>query len=282
MFESLVVDMLDLDMGSQERIPTSCSIPSVLGNKGWKVQDVAQIWTPATLSYEQDWNEKLLERLGGRGICNRIWNNLKDSHLTGNNKRPCCYEVTNVSKRLKASPSDFESSHSPAMSHMRSSQKASCSNRPVATTQSNHIAPRKHRRLKKDDTNRKITQWLLSSNPSPSKDLTVPQPSTPATPEAQRKRRRHKRRKRASDNHTQQPPAHSLPSSPAVTNHSTASLHPQLSRTPTHCSRTPQASSSVADTSSHPPQDPPDRHSDHQLHSPGPTAAKKHRTSGRT
>ena len=39
MFEGLVVSMLDLDIDTRERIPTSCSIPSVLSFKGWKVQD---------------------------------------------------------------------------------------------------------------------------------------------------------------------------------------------------------------------------------------------------
>ena len=99
--------------------------------------------------------------MGGRGVCSRIWNCLKDARLTGNNKRPGGYEVTNVSKRMKASPSDIESSLSPVVSQMRSSQKASCSNKPCATTHSNHVASRKYRRLRKDDNSHKITQWLL-------------------------------------------------------------------------------------------------------------------------
>ena len=156
-------------MGTQEKIPTSFSIPAVLCNKGWKVQEVTQIWNVSpNLSYDSQWNEKTLERLGGHGVCSRIWNNLKDCHLTGNSKRPSSYEVNNVSKRLKASPSSPESSLSSEMSLMRSSHKAPCSYRSDATTQLNSPAPRKQRRMRKDDSNQKITQWLLSSHPSQS------------------------------------------------------------------------------------------------------------------
>ena len=282
MFEGLVVSMLDLDIDTRERVPTSCSIPAVLGLKGWKVQDVVQIWTPATLSYEQDWNEKLLERMGGRGICSRIWNCLKDAELTGNSKRPRVHEVTNVSKRLKASPSEFESSLSPVMSQVRSSQKASCSKKPCATTQSNLNASRRHRRFRKDDNNHKITQWLLSSNPSPSQDHLAQQPSTPvqtlptaaATPETQKKKRRYRRRKRAASNHSQQPPSFQMPSSHADSTPSKASLVLQPSLDPSHSSKMKQASSSVADTSAHSPQDHLRRHSDPLLQSLTPSATK--------
>ena len=101
-FETLVVDMMEI--GLEERIPTTEHISQALNCNGWSLQQVASIWKPSmSKELSGDWNDAALEQLGGKGSITRIWHELKDSHLCGFPKRAAPPETSSQNKRMKLS-----------------------------------------------------------------------------------------------------------------------------------------------------------------------------------
>ena len=167
-FADLVVQMLDLNVSN--KATTLQQIPALLNERGWNCQAVSQVWSvaPAT-TYRQSWDEKSLERLGGKGVCNNVWNKLKDAHLTGYAKRPST-ESSPTSKRLKVS---HRSNVCPALSSLNELKtNDSCNANEPELTHSVKDTPkhqgqkrRKNKKSKVDPAGR-ITNWLLNMSDS--------------------------------------------------------------------------------------------------------------------
>ena len=92
-----------LDLSIQERVPTPDSIPALLDIKGWHPGQVAGVWRPSTSSSQvSQWNEQSVEALGGKGVLSKVWLQLKDSSMTGFQKRQAATEISGGSaKRMK-------------------------------------------------------------------------------------------------------------------------------------------------------------------------------------
>ena len=67
---------------------TPSVIPEQLEHKGWHPAQVAGVWSSSSCEDEfSAWTEANLESLGGKGVLNKVWLQLKDKQLTRFQKR---------------------------------------------------------------------------------------------------------------------------------------------------------------------------------------------------
>ena len=218
--EKILLQMIDLDIG--RRIPTPQDIAPALEENGWSFDQVARLWTVSSgPELTGPWNDAALVSLGGRGMVGRMWNELKDSSLTGFPKRPaedgdCC-----AVKKRRMDQSCSKVSHS---TESHANKVATCVSKPesdsckpntvtlsILSKDSPQQAKRRMKvaRKKLQDQKNKITSWLENSDAStPTKLHSIPPsspvvvPATPETPDAfgktpteEKKKRQRKRRK---------------------------------------------------------------------------------------
>ena len=124
----LVIDMMEI--GLDERIPTTEHISQALNKNGWNLGEVANVWSSSAKVADGQWNEAAIEALGGIGSVSRIWHELKSAHLCGFPKRsaedPSSQHCRTKRQRL--------------MGNRELSTSSNCSGTPSkATLESNHL-----------------------------------------------------------------------------------------------------------------------------------------------
>ena len=99
-FSSLVMQMMDL--GLDQRLPTTQHVAEILNDRGWNPQQVARVWSvPTGKATHQRWSDELLKGLGGKDILTEVWLGLKENHMTGFPKRQAMDDVLTPVKRMK-------------------------------------------------------------------------------------------------------------------------------------------------------------------------------------
>ena len=234
-FDQLLVDMLDL--GIQDKVATPSDIPEHLEQKGWHPTQVAGAWTSSSCSMDDfaTWTESNLECLGGKGVLNKVWLQLKDRHLTRFQKRqapsdldqePATYKRVRQDEDFPAVSKgtvrivlcDNNEAHSHVSPHKVHPMFSSLLPSPRTPSQDPTRKPKRARRRAHLATP-KITGWLKTPTTVPTPSILSPASET-KTP-SQRRRRYRKRR-------SQQAPSSSTPTTHQENSQSGPTMIPSL------------------------------------------------------
>ena len=222
LFEQLLVQMLDMDLGT--RVSTPSDIAASLSLNGWSLPQIASVWTVSSgTQLDNDWTDSALEALGGKGTVSRVWNHLKDSSMTGFPKRQAspCLESHNKKIKLQRSPCSDKVSTVRIGSGAASIVDDSAAEPPTSVSVSSCF-PRKifkaARRYKLPGQG-KITWWLKDQDEQlATSACSSPQviPATPSPKDSKKKARRQRRKKNSKQTPGAPPmPPRSLDSSSA-------------------------------------------------------------------
>ena len=194
--------MLDMDLGT--RVSTPTDIAASLNLNGWSLPQVASVWTVSFgTQLGCDWTDNALEALGGKGTVTRVWNQLKESSLTGFPKRQAspCLESPNKKIKLQRS-SNSEKVSTLVLGSGAASYVDDSAAKPPASISVSPCIPRKFLRAArryKTPGQGKITWWLkdqgeeqLTANPCKSPQVI---PATPSPVDSKKRARRSRRRK---------------------------------------------------------------------------------------
>ena len=160
--------------------------------------EVSKVWSVnATKVYASNWNERSLDRLGGLGVCNRVWNSLKDDNLTGAAKRAATEMAIPAKKARLSGLCETDTGVAPAV--------PSCSNEHNNNVSSLDNAARTPAARRKAVS---ITDWLLNSP--------VPSPRAPPAKTTRKRRTRSAKGQTTLQNTPAIPPSPSCPALPCL------------------------------------------------------------------